>query len=162
MWHFRRATSITRWTSSFERRNVGAASDKVLIEEFLAGKSSPLLVFTDGERLAIMPPARDYKRLLDGDRGPNTGGMGGFTWPSYATAELLDDVERTILRPTLDGMAAEGTPYRGVLYAGLMLTGDGVHVLEFNCRFGDPECELILPLLESSLIETCQAVARAR
>ena len=101
----------------FRTRSVGAASDRVLIEEFLAGEELSVLVFTDGERLAIMPPARDYKRLLDGDRGPNTGGMGGFTWPSYATPELLDEVERTILRPTLDGMAAEGTPYRGVLYA---------------------------------------------
>jgi phosphoribosylamine--glycine ligase len=136
-----------------------ALGETMLIEDCLEGPELSVLAFVDGERLAVMPPARDYKRLLDGDRGPNTGGMGGCTWPSYATSDLLDEVERTVLRPAIEGMAAEGTPYRGVLYAGLMLTGDGVRVLEFNCRFGDPECELILPLLEGSLFETCQAVA---
>jgi phosphoribosylamine--glycine ligase len=142
----------------FRTRSVGAASERVLIEEFLGGQELSVLVFTDGERLAIMPPARDYKRLLDGDRGPNTGGMGGYTWPAYATPELLNEVERTILQPTLEGMAAEGTPYRGVLYAGLMLTDSGPKVIEFNCRFGDPEGQLILPLLETNLVETCEAV----
>src|SRR5712692_3048352 len=85
--------------------------------------------------------------------------MGGYTWPAYATSALLNDIEQRVLRPTLAGMAAEGYPYRGVLYAGLMLTQDGPKVLEFNCRFGDPECQLILPLLSSSLAETCAAVA---
>jgi phosphoribosylamine--glycine ligase len=106
-----------------------------------------------------MPPARDYKRLLDGDNGPNTGGMGGYTRPGYATETLLKDVEQAILRPTLAAMRAEGEPYRGVLYAGLMLTANGPKVLEFNCRFGDPECQLILPLLDSSLVEACASVA---
>jgi phosphoribosylamine---glycine ligase len=143
----------------FARRTLGAAADQVLVEECLEGPELSVLAFADGERLAVMPPARDYKRLLDDDRGPNTGGMGGYTWPSYATSRLLDEVEQRILRPTLAGMAAEGHPYRGVLYAGLMLTTDGPKVLEFNCRFGDPECQLILPLLESSLSETCAAAA---
>jgi phosphoribosylamine--glycine ligase len=104
-----------------------------------------------------MPPARDYKRLLDGDRGPNTGGMGGISRPDYATPELLAQIETDVLRPTLDGMLAEGTPYRGILYAGLMLTRYGPKVLEFNCRFGDPECQLLMPLLESNLLEICMA-----
>src|SRR2546428_10289215 len=107
----------------------------------------------------MMPAARDYKRLLDGDRGPNTGGMGGYTGPSYASAALLAEVEQRILLPALVGMQAEGEPYRGVLYAGLMLTADGPKVLEFNCRFGDPECQLILPLLSSSLFDTCLSVS---
>jgi phosphoribosylamine---glycine ligase len=104
---------------------------------------------------------RDYKRLLDADRGPNTGGMGGYTRPTYATPDVLAEVERRVLRPALAGMQAEGNPYRGVLYAGLMLTPDGPRVLEFNCRFGDPECQLILPLLSrsSNLAEVCASVA---
>jgi phosphoribosylamine--glycine ligase len=142
----------------FRQRSVGDAANQVLVERVLEGPELSVLAFTDGERIAIMPPARDYKRLLAGDRGPNTGGMGGFTRPRYATADVLDEVERGILVPTLAGMRAEGLPYRGVLYAGLMLTTDGPRVLEFNCRLGDPECQLILPLLESSLVEACQAV----
>jgi phosphoribosylamine--glycine ligase len=135
---------------------------RVLVEECLEGRELSVLAFTDGERLAVMPPARDYKRLLDGNRGPNTGGMGGYTWPADATPELLDEVQRQILEPTLAGMRALGSPYRGVLYAGLMLTSDGPKVLEFNCRFGDPECQLILPLLQSVLTEACEAVVEGR
>ncbi len=124
----------------FRRRGLGDAADHVLIEECLVGPELSVLAFTDGERVAVMPPARDYKRLSEGDRGANTGGMGGYTWPSYATDALLHDVERRILEPTLAAMRKEGHPYRGVLYAGLMLTDTGPKVLEFNCRFGDPEC----------------------
>jgi phosphoribosylamine--glycine ligase len=146
----------------FRRRSLGAAADHVLVEEYLEGRELSVLAFTDGEQLAVMPPARDYKRLLDGDRGPNTGGMGGYTRPAYATASLLHEVEQRILRPTLAGMRTEGQPYRGVLYAGLILTSDGPRVLEFNCRFGDPECQLILPLLKSRLTEVCSAVVEGR
>jgi phosphoribosylamine--glycine ligase len=140
----------------------GLQAERVLVEEYLEGQELSVLAFTDGERLAIMPPARDYKRLRDGDAGPNTGGMGGYTWPAGATPELLEDIQQQILEPTLAGMRALGSPYRGVLYAGLMLTVDGPRVLEFNCRFGDPECELILPLLESDLTEACEAVVEGR
>jgi phosphoribosylamine--glycine ligase len=143
----------------FRQRTLGSAADSVLIEECLEGPELSVLAFTDGERIALMPPARDYKRLLDGDRGPNTGGMGGVTWPAYATTSLLAEIEQRILGPTLAGMNAEGPPYRGVLYAGLMLTANGPKVLEFNCRFGDPECQLIMPLLESSLFDACASVA---
>jgi phosphoribosylamine---glycine ligase len=143
----------------FRGDSLASAAEHVLVEECLEGPELSVLAFADGECFALMPPARDYKRLLDGDRGPNTGGMGGYTWPSYATSSLLEDVSERIVKPTLAGMVAEGHPYRGVLYAGLMLTGDGPRVLEFNCRFGDPECQLVLPLLASSLFEVCQAVA---
>jgi phosphoribosylamine--glycine ligase len=142
----------------FRRRTLGAAADYVLVEEYQEGPELSVLAFTDGERLAVMPPVRDYKRLLDGDRGPNTGGMGGYARPAYATPSLLDEIEQRILRPALAGMQAEGHPYRGVLYAGLMLTRFGPKVLEFNCRFGDPECQLVLPLLDSSLADMCSAV----
>ena len=143
----------------FQRRTLGAAASQVLVEDCLAGPELSVMAFVDGERLAIMPAARDYKRLADGDRGPNTGGMGGQARPSYATDALLDEVRRTILEPTLAGLAADGILYRGVLYAGLMLTRDGPRVLEFNCRFGDPEGELVLPLLDGSLLDVCQQVA---
>jgi phosphoribosylamine--glycine ligase len=139
-------------------QRLGDAANEVLVEECLEGPELSVLAFTDGQHVAPMPPARDYKRLLDSDRGPNTGGMGGYTFPAYATRELVDDVTRRILEPTLRGMQVEGHPYRGVLYAGLMLTADGPKVLEFNCRFGDPECELILPLLDGDLAEICAAV----
>jgi phosphoribosylamine--glycine ligase len=137
---------------------LGEAAKTVLVEECLEGPELSVLAFTDGDRLTTMPPARDYKRLLDDDRGPNTGGMGGLTWPTYASPSLIDEVRARVLRPTLLGMQSEGHPYRGVLYAGLMLTSDGPKVLEFNCRFGDPECQLILPLLNSSFAAVCDAV----
>jgi phosphoribosylamine--glycine ligase len=146
----------------YTRRTLGAAAETVLVEELLDGPELSVLAFSDGERLAVMPPARDYKRLSDGDAGPNTGGMGGLTWPPYASAERLAQIEKEGLRPTLAGMVAEGRPYRGVLYAGLMLTAQGPRVLEFNCRFGDPECQLIMPLLRSSLVDVLAAVAAGR
>lgn len=137
----------------FGRRSLGSAADRVLIEEHLTGRELSVLAFTDGERLAVMPPARDYKRLLDGDEGPNTGGMGGYTRPVDVPPELVAWIEREILLPTIRAMTAEGAPYRGVLYAGLMLTPDGPRVLEFNCRFGDPEAQVVLPRITSDLAQ---------
>jgi phosphoribosylamine--glycine ligase len=135
----------------------GAAGETVLLEERLSGPELSVLAFCDGQTLRLLPAAQDHKRLLDGDQGPNTGGMGAFAPSPLATAELLAQVEQTILQPTLAGMAAEGAPYVGVLYAGLMLTADGPKVLEFNCRLGDPETQVLLPLLESDLVEILEA-----
>jgi phosphoribosylamine--glycine ligase len=140
----------------------GAAGQTVLVEERLHGPELSVLAFSDGETLRIMPGAQDHKRLLDGDRGPNTGGMGAFAPSPLATPALLIQIEQEILRPTVAGMAAEGTPYVGVLYAGLMLTEEGPKVLEFNCRFGDPETQVILPLLESDLLELFLACTEGR
>jgi phosphoribosylamine---glycine ligase len=120
-------------------------------------------VLTDGERVLALPAAQDHKRLLDGDEGPNTGGMGAYCPVSIAerSPELIDVVLDRIARPTLDAMRARGTPFKGVLYAGLMLTADGPKVVEFNCRFGDPETQAVLPALgERSLSEVMFAVAR--
>ncbi len=139
--------------SLLEDRRFGAASDTILIEERLEGPELSVLAFCDGKTVRTMPAAQDYKRLLDRNQGPNTGGMGAFAPAPLATPELLAQIEQEVLLPTLAGMAAEGAPYVGVLYAGLMLTKDGPQVLEFNCRFGDPETEVILPLLESDLTE---------
>lgn len=134
-------------------RRFGDAGTTVLVEERLQGPELSILAFCDGQDLRFVPAAQDHKRLLDGDRGPNTGGMGAFAPSPLATQDLMDVAEREILRPTLAGMAFEGAPYQGILYAGIMLTEQGPMVLEFNCRFGDPEAQAILPLLQSDLVE---------
>jgi len=138
-------------------RRFGQASDTVLIEERMSGAEVSVLAFADGRNFILMPTAQDHKRLLDGDHGPNTGGMGAFGPSPLATPAWLAQVSREVIQPTLDGMAADGMPYVGILYAGLMLTEDGPKVLEFNCRFGDPETQVIIPLLESDLLDIFEA-----
>lgn len=138
-------------------RRFGDAGAEVLIEERLEGPELSVLAFCAGETLRLMPAAQDHKRIGEGDRGPNTGGMGAFAPSPLASAPLISEIEETILRPTLAGMVAEGTPYTGVLYAGLMLTSEGPRVLEYNCRFGDPETQAILPLLQSDLYSILEA-----
>lgn len=136
----------------------GAAGKTVLLEERLTGPEVSLLAFCDGKTCVPMPTAADHKRLRDGDQGPNTGGMG-------AVAPYLGidpDWMRIVMQPTIDGMAAEGQPFVGVLYAGLLLTPQGPRVLEFNCRFGDPEAEVILPLLKTPFSEVAMACAEGR
>jgi phosphoribosylamine---glycine ligase len=136
---------------------LGEAGRRLLVEEFLQGPELSLLAFTDGERYAPMPPARDHKRIFDGDRGPNTGGMGAFAPVSGADATALAE---QFIGPAIRGLAAEGRPFRGVLYAGLMLTDRGPMLIEYNCRFGDPETQVVLPLLESDLLEIFDSIAR--
>ncbi|WP_298983353.1 phosphoribosylamine--glycine ligase [Caldilinea sp.] len=143
-------------------RKFGDAGATILLEERLHGAEVSVLAFCDGQRYALLPTAQDHKRLLDHDRGPNTGGMGAFSPSPRVTPELLQEIERTVIQPTLAGMAAEGHPYVGVLYAGLMLTARGPRVLEFNCRLGDPETQAVLPLLESDLIDALQACIDGR
>lgn len=143
-------------------RVFGAAGDAVVIEERLSGIEASLLAFCDGKTIVPMPPAQDHKRLLDGDRGPNTGGMGAFAPSPACPPALVAQITRTILQPAVDGLRAEGTPYVGVLYAGLMLTAAGPNVLEFNCRFGDPETQAILPLLDSDLLDILEACVEGR
>lgn len=133
-------------------REFGAAGDEVVIEECLSGQEASVLAFTDGHTVRPMIVAQDHKPLLDGDRGPNTGGMGSYAPAPIVGPELLDEITATILQPAIDGLRAEGILYRGVLYAGLMLTERGPRVLEFNVRFGDPETQAILPLLDSDLL----------
>ena len=140
-----------------EDRIFGAAGDAVIVEEWLQGTEVSVFAFCDGENLSTPVAACDYKQLEDEDRGPNTGGMGSFAPPPFWNRDLADEVMRTILKPTVQRMAELGCPYRGVLYAGLMLTGDGPRVLEFNCRFGDPETQVIIPLLESDPVDAMLA-----
>lgn len=140
----------------------GAAGDEVVIEERLSGPEVSVLAFCDGRTVRVMPPAQDHKRVGDGDTGLNTGGMGAYAPAPVAPPAFLAEVVRTVLQPTIDGLRAEGRPFVGVLYAGLMLTADGPRVLEFNARFGDPETQVILPLLESDLVEVLMACAEGR
>ena len=139
----------------------GPAGDEVVIEERLSGPEVSLLAFTDSVTVRPMPPAQDHKRLLDGDQGPNTGGMGAYAPAAICPPPLAAELTRTILQPAVDGLRAEGRPFVGVLYAGIMLTQAGPRVLEFNCRFGDPETQVLLPLLETDLLDIAQACAAA-
>ncbi len=134
----------------------GAAGTEVVIEERLEGVEVSLLAFCDGNIAVPMIPARDHKRALDGDLGLNTGGMGAFAPIPDVSEQWVADMTAQVLQRTVDGMKADGMPYTGILYAGLMLTPSGVKVLEFNCRFGDPETQVILPLLQSDLVEVAQ------
>jgi phosphoribosylamine---glycine ligase len=139
-----------------------AAGDRVIIEQFLEGEELSVIAVVDGERFAMMPPARDYKRLRDGDQGPNTGGMGSYAPVYDLDPDVMERVRENVLEPAVAGLRAEGRPYRGALYAGLMLTREGPMALEFNCRFGDPETQVILPLLDLDLAELLLACAEGR
>ena len=134
-------------------RAFGDAGATVLLEERLEGREVSVFAFCDGERISPLVAACDYKRLGDGDSGPNTGGMGSYSPPGFWTQELRQEVELSVMRPVINAMAERGTPYRGVLYAGLMLSADGPKVLEFNCRLGDPETQTLMPRLASDPLE---------
>jgi phosphoribosylamine---glycine ligase len=140
-------------------RKFGTAGEQVLVEERLAGPELSVMVAGDGRSYVVFPPAQDFKRLHDGDEGPNTGGMGSYAPPPIATADVLDAVRRRVVEPTLEGMAAERAAFTGCLYCGLMLTDRGPVVIEYNVRFGDPETQAQLPLLGDDLVEVLRAGA---
>lgn len=131
----------------------GAAGNSVVIEEYLEGDEISILSFSDGKSVLSLPPAQDHKRIGDNDTGPNTGGMGTYAPTPLASKEVLDEIERTIIQPTIDGMSEEGFPFCGCLFTGFMLTSAGPRLLEYNVRFGDPESQSCLPLLQSDLAE---------
>ena len=135
----------------------GKAGDRVVVEELLVGQEASLMVITDGENIVPMTPVQDHKRIYDGDQGPNTGGMGCYSPVPAVTQELYDQILETIIKPTIQAMRKEGRPYTGVLYTGVILTSSGPKVLEYNARFGDPETQVVLPLLETDLVEIIQA-----
>jgi phosphoribosylamine--glycine ligase len=145
-----------------ERRAFGAAGVRVLIEEFLEGEEASFLAFTDGTTVVAMPASQDHKAVYDGDRGPNTGGMGAYSPAPVVTPQLHEEVMRTVMLPTVRAMAAEDRPYRGVLYAGLMISKAGIRVLEYNARFGDPEAQPILMRLKSDLVPVLLACVDGR
>ena len=140
----------------------GRAGSTVVVEAFLEGEEASLFVLTDGTDYVVLPAAQDHKRIGEGDTGPNTGGMGAYAPAPVVTPEVLEAAEREVIRPVLDGMRAEGHPYRGVLYVGLMIADGRPSVVEFNCRFGDPEAQVVLPLLASDALDLFEAVAHGR
>lgn len=140
-----------------EDHTFGAAGNRVVIEECMVGEEASLLAFTDGETIVPMVSSQDHKRAYDGDKGPNTGGMGTYAPAPVMTKEMVEVAVEKVLKPIIAGMKAEGRPYKGCLYAGLMITSEGPKVVEFNARFGDPETQVVLPLLKSDLAEIMQA-----
>ncbi len=142
-----------------DKREFGAAGDKVVIEEALEGEELSYIVLTDGQSVIPFVPTQDHKRALEGDRGPNTGGMGAYSMDGLISPQLERTILETVIRPTLQGLASEGIRYRGFLYAGLMLTPDGPRVLEFNCRMGDPETQAIVMRMEFDFAAACAAAA---
>jgi phosphoribosylamine--glycine ligase len=138
----------------------GASGTRVVIEEFLEGEEASLFALCDGERIVMLESAQDHKRLWDGDRGPNTGGMGAYSPAPVMTPAILEQARRTIIEPTVRRMAERGTPFTGVLFAGLMIGQEGPKLIEYNVRFGDPECQVLMMRLESDLLDLLEATAR--
>lgn len=140
-------------------KHFGDAGDRIVIEDFLVGEELSMIALVDGETVAVLEPSRDHKAAFDGDKGPNTGGMGAFSPSKLLTSRVYEQIEERVLLPTVHALAGAGTPYKGILYAGLMLTEDGPYVLEFNVRGGDPEMEVLLPRLESDALALFLATA---
>jgi phosphoribosylamine--glycine ligase len=150
--------AIAAITSIMDEKVFGDSGKQVIIEECLVGEEASILVLCDGENIIPLASAQDHKRIYDNDEGPNTGGMGAYSPAPVVTDKLMKDVLNRVIRPVVSQMSKIGCPYKGVLYAGIMITADGPKVLEFNVRFGDPETQVILPRLNSDLIEAMQAV----
>jgi phosphoribosylamine--glycine ligase len=143
-------------------KRLGEAGSRLLIEQFLSGDEITCMAVTDGRTIVPLLPSQDHKRVADGDQGPNTGGMGAYAPVPAVSPVLLARIEATVFRPLIAQLLAEGVSYQGLLYAGLMVCGGDPYVLEFNCRFGDPETQAVLPLLKSDFVQVCEAVAHGR
>ncbi len=156
---YRTADAIDAVHAAMNDKIFGAAGSRVVIEELLSGPEVSILAFVSGQSIYIMEPSQDHKPVDDGDTGPMTGGMGAYTPTPVVTDAMIRQIQRDILVPTVDGLVRDGIDYRGVLYAGLMLTPNGPKVLEFNCRFGDPETQPLMMRLQSDLLEAMLAVA---
>lgn len=157
-----RAEAQAALDAILRERQFGAAGEEVVIEAFMEGEEASVFALTDGTHYALLAPAQDHKRVGEGDTGPNTGGMGAYAPAPVVTAAVLARVRREVIEPTLAGMAAEGHPYRGILYCGLMITAAGPKVVEFNCRLGDPEAQVVLPLLKTDPVTLFEKLASGR
>ncbi len=144
------------------QKEVGKAADRIVVEEKLTGQEASIMAFCDGNAVRLLLPSQDHKQVYDGDKGKNTGGMGAYAPAPIVTPVLLEQIEREVLQPFVLAMNNRGTSYRGIIYAGLMLTKDGPKVLEFNSRFGDPETQATLPLLQSDLFEVMMACVQGK
>ncbi len=140
----------------------GSAGEKVVVEEFLEGEELSLMAFCDGQTVVPLVSAQDHKRVFSGDQGPNTGGMGAYSPAPVATPQLCQEIVTKVLEPTVRAMASEGRPFKGILYAGMMITTEGPRVLEFNARFGDPETQVVLPRLKTDLLEIMLSICEGR
>lgn len=156
------AEAISGIHEIMDDKKFGASGNRVVIEEFLTGPEVSVLAFTDGKTVKPMVSAQDHKRAYDNDKGPNTGGMGTFSPSRLYDAQKADECMKNIFIPTIDAMNAEGRPFKGVLYFGLMMTENGVKVIEYNCRFGDPETQVVLPRLKTDLVDIMNAVVDER
>ena len=145
--------------SMMEEGSLGSAGSTVVVESFMSGEEASLFVLTDGQDYALLAPAQDHKRIGEGDTGLNTGGMGAYAPAPVMTDALIQEVCKLIVEPTLNGMALEGMPYQGILYVGLMITPDGPMVVEYNCRLGDPETQVVLPLMDADAVDVFKAMA---
>ena len=145
-----------------EKAVFGESGREVVVEEFMSGEEASLFAVCDGRDYVMLSSAQDHKRVFDGDKGPNTGGMGAYAPAPVVTPEVLEQVKKRIVEPTLEGMVAEGCPYRGTLYVGIMQTAEGPRVVEYNCRFGDPECQVVLPLYKGDVLELLHKAATGR
>jgi phosphoribosylamine--glycine ligase len=146
----------------FAKNIFGKAGAKIVIEEFMAGEEASIFAVTDGDNYITLPSAQDHKRIYDGDKGKNTGGMGAYSPAPVVTGDLLKEVEQKIIEPTLSALKKEGRKYNGCLYCGIMVTAQGAKVVEFNCRFGDPETQAVLPLLSGDLLELFYSAAKGK
>ena len=154
-----RDEAVAAVTGMLPGNTFGAAGARVVVEEFLTGEEASFLAFTDGKNIIPLASAQDHKPVFDNDKGPNTGGMGAYSPAPVVTPAIHDRVMAEVMRRTVDGMAAEGRPYRGVLYAGLMIKGEEIKTLEFNARFGDPECQPLLMRMKSDIMPFLLGVA---
>src|SRR3989339_533939 len=152
------AEAITAVKDIMEKKEFGSAGDTVVIEECLVGEEASILALTDGKSIVPLETSQDHKRIYDGDKGPNTGGMGAYSPAPVITDHLMSQIDVEVLRPLVAGMAQEGIPYKGIIYAGIMVTKQGPKVLEFNCRFGDPETQPVLMRMKSDLVPIFEAV----
>lgn len=159
---YRVADAVEAIDRIMHRRAFGTAGARVVIEELMSGPECSILAFVDGRSIYVMESAQDHKPIDEGDTGPMTGGMGAYTPTPIVTDAMMQQIERDVLVPAVDGMVREGITYKGVLYAGLMLTSNGPRVLEFNCRFGDPETQPLMMRLKSDLLEVMLAVVEGR
>ncbi len=157
-----RADAVETIKANLDQKVFGAASNRILIEEYLTGEEASLLAFVDGKTVVPMITAQDHKPIFDGDKGPNTGGMGAYAPAPLVNRELYNDIVHHILEPTVKALTVKGIKYKGIVYAGLMITKEGAKVLEFNCRFGDPETQAILPLLNTDIVDVMEAVIDER